>query len=151
MKINASDTLQRTSKFRASHCEVLFGTGCNTYFYCVIWIACNGCGEDTTISIVTAKFESMNISTRYSRPNENLHPASVVSPASGKATKNRKNGGRSSTTATTALGWQTSASEVVDIQPVRATTKLCTIAGTGHVTVGGISRTATVSNLRSTN
>jgi hypothetical protein len=58
VKINVSDTTLRTSKFRAGHCEVLFSTCCNTYFYCVIWIVCDGCGEDTTVSIVTAKFES---------------------------------------------------------------------------------------------
>ena len=52
------DTTLRTSKFRAGHFKVLFGTGCNTYFYSVIWVAWDGCGEDTTISIVTAKFES---------------------------------------------------------------------------------------------
>jgi hypothetical protein len=106
------------------------------------------------LALSLQSLNQMNISTRYSRPNGNLHPASVVSPASGKATENRENGDRSSTTAFTAssvLGWQTSASEVVDIQPVRATTKLCTIAGTGHVTVGGISRTTTVNNFRSTN
>ena len=96
----------------------------------------------------------MKISTRYNRYNENLHPASVVCPASGKASENGENGGRSSTTvsaAASALGWQASASVVVDIQPVRATTKLCTITGTGHITVSGISGATTVNNLRSTN
>jgi hypothetical protein len=152
VKINASYTTLRTSKFRAGQCEVLFRTGCNTYFYCVIWIAFDGGGEDTTMSIVTANFEFF--SARYSRNNENLHPASVVCPASRKATENRENGGRSSTTASAAsaaLGWQASASVVIDIQPVRATTKLCTITGTDHVTVSGISGTTTINNLRSTN
>ena len=96
----------------------------------------------------------MNISTCYSRLNENLHPASVVGPASGKVTENRENGGRFSTavsTASSTLGWKISASVVVDIQPIWATTKLCTIAGTCHVTVGGSSGTTTVSKLRSTN
>ena len=56
MKINVSDTTLLTSKLRAGYGEVLFGTCSNTYFYCVIWITCYGCGEDTAISIVTAKF-----------------------------------------------------------------------------------------------
>ena len=82
--------------------------------------------------------------------NENLHPASIVSPASRKATENRENSGGYPTIASFALRWQTSPSEVVYIQPIWATTKLCTVASTGHITIGGISRATTVNNLRST-
>ena len=38
------------------------------------------------LALSLQSLNQMNISTHYSRPNENLHPASVVSPANGKTT-----------------------------------------------------------------
>ena len=48
----------RTSKLRASNFEVLLGTGFNTFFYCVGWIAWDGGIENATMSIVT---ENLNL------------------------------------------------------------------------------------------
>ena len=69
------------------------------------------------LALSLQSLNQMNIPTRYSRLNDNIHPASVVGPASRKATENGENGGRPSTisTASSGLRRQTSASVVVDI------------------------------------
>ena len=38
------------------------------------------------LALSLQSLNQMNISTRYSKPNVNAHPASIVGPASGKAT-----------------------------------------------------------------
>ena len=155
------DITLRTRKLRAGNCEVLWDTSFNTYFYCVVWIAWNiYISEDTTKSIVTESLGQMNVLTRHDRLNVNLHPASVICPASWEATENREHsdGFCSPTTSTSTptspslvLSWQTSPSEVVYVQSVRTTTKFCTIAATGHVTVGSSRRATPIDNLGTTN
>ena len=62
----APDIRLHTSKLRASNCEVLLDTSSNTFFYCkVCWNACDGSGEDATMSIVARIWIKMVFPTRY--------------------------------------------------------------------------------------
>ena len=59
----ALDIRLRTSKLRTSNWEVLLDTGSNTFFYCKVgWNACDGSGEDATMSIVARIWVKMDFS-----------------------------------------------------------------------------------------